>query len=94
LLDDDYRKTLVQTRFDADKRKKLYAEFAGVTSDTRKWSLLHPFDDLTGQQMTDVIDLCKVAKQSGLGQLDNKGRTLILAAGATEFFKGPLEAGK
>ena len=87
LLDKDAKKSLLQDRFPVARRKQLYAQFAETTGDKREWSLLHPFDDLTGQMMVDVVDYCKLAKSDGLGSLDREQRSLILRAGAVDLFE-------
>ncbi len=94
LLDKDAKKLILDSRLPCDQRKRLFKDYAETTGDKREWSLLHPFDDLTSNAMTEAIKACKAAKANGLGSLDKEARLLILSAGATDFFKKLLESGK
>jgi hypothetical protein len=78
--------TAMQARLPWAERKKLYEQFTKATGQTEKWSLLVPFDDLTGEEMKAVVAAAEKAKASGLGAVTATDRALILRAGALDFF--------
>ena len=86
LLDPEFKKTLL-LRLPWDERMTLFERYARLTKDARRWSLLHPFDELTGDEMRSAIAAIERADRDGLGALDRGQRTLVLRAGATAFFR-------
>jgi len=86
LHDDPKFLASMKSRLPWAERKKLYDQFTKATGQTEKWSLLHPFDDLTGEEMRSVVAAAEKAKSSGLGAVTASERALILRAGALDFF--------
>lgn len=85
LLDAKFR-TSMKGRLPWAERKKLYEQFSKATDIKEKWSLLHPFDDLTGEEMKAAVVGAEKAKARGLGAVSVTERALILRAGAIDFF--------
>lgn len=92
LLDPKFRAAM-RARLPWEERKKLFGEFAAATG-VSGWTLLHPFDHLTGEEMRQAVAAARQAKESGLGSLAASERALILRAGAVEFFETLLKARK
>lgn len=85
LLDAKFRASM-KARLPWADRKKLYDQFTKATGQTEKWSLLVPFDDLTGDEMRAAVAAAEKAKASGLGTVTAADRALILGGGAIDFF--------
>jgi hypothetical protein len=76
------------------QRQKLYADFAKKTGDKVGWSLTHPFDELSEAEMTRLLDVLDRVERNGLGGVDKAERSLILRAGAIDYFRSRLSAGR
>jgi len=72
-------------------RKTLLAKFAAITGGKEEWSLLHPFDELNGNQMNAVIGLAEKAKVDGLKSLKVDERRILLVAGGVDFVEHILK---
>jgi hypothetical protein len=85
LLDAKFRAAM-KARLPWTERKKLYDQFVRTTGQKEQWSLLVPFDDLTGVEMKAAVAAAEQAKAKGLGAVTAADRALILRAGAIDFF--------
>ena len=93
LLDPDFKKRFL-LRPDWQERSRLFGDFARLTGSKESWSLLVPFDDLTGDEMNAAIKAVTSASATGLGSLTSEQRALLLKAGALEFFETCCLCGK
>lgn len=75
-----------------DVRKAHYAQFQALTGVKGGWSLLHPFDDLTGPEMKDALAGAEKLKGSGLRALTPGERRVLLAAGAADAVEDAFNA--
>ena len=73
-----------------DVRVTMYAAFSKLTGDSRPWSLLHPFDDLDESEMKAAIATVRQGNERGLASLSDAQRTLLLTAGAIDWFERQL----
>lgn len=93
LKDREFRTRLL-ARAPWERRQKLFGDFAKKTGDTAGWSLTHPFDDLSEAEMTRLLTVLDRVERNGLGGVDKGERSLILRAGATDYFHSRLSAGR
>lgn len=94
LLLEDELYTKLHASFPWDERKSMYGKFQALTGVKGEWSLLQPFDDLTGPQMTAALAAAEKLKSSGLRALTPDERLVLLAAGAVDAVEEALGAAK
>lgn len=63
-----------------------------LTGAKGEWSLLQPFDDLTGPEMNAAISAADKLKTSGLRSLTPDERLVLYAAGAVDAVEDALAA--
>jgi hypothetical protein len=90
LASDSVFRATMQERPAWAERKKLYDRFTRATGQTEKWSLLVPFDDLSGAEMKAAVAAAESAKANGLRAATAADRALLLRAGALDFFESLL----
>jgi hypothetical protein len=93
LKDREFRTRLL-ARTPWERRQKLFADFAKRTGEKVGWSLTHPFDDLSEAEMTRLLNVLDRVERNGLGGVDKAERSLILRAGAADYFRSRLTAGR
>lgn len=84
LLDMEFRAEL-RARLPWKERKELYAKFAETAGLKEKWSLLVPFDELSGREMKEAVAAVQKADKDGLRALAGDERRLLLRAGALRY---------
>jgi hypothetical protein len=91
VLGDEGVRGRLKARLPSEQRRNLYAEFAKLTNDARRWPLTHPFDDLSGEEMQAMVAAASTCQAKGLGALAREDRHRLLVAGALDFFEKYLQ---
>ncbi|HEY7158572.1 MAG TPA: hypothetical protein VH575_31805 [Gemmataceae bacterium] len=86
-LKDDGMREILRGRAPWPARKKYYEAFQRLTGDRRPWSLQHPFDDRSEEQMRSSIEAAHVARKMGLRGLTAEQRRLLLLIEQFTFFE-------
>lgn len=81
---------LLPKRYPIEKRMKLYSEFSRVVGTETKWSLMVGFDQLSADEMDEMMLATDQLSRGGLGSLTKRQRQLLLKAEAHELFKREL----
>jgi len=90
LLLDNELYTKLHATLPWQERKTQYERFQMLTGVKGAWSLLQPFDDLTGPDMAAAIAAAEKLKTSGLRALTSDERTDLLAGGAVDAVEDAL----
>ncbi len=90
LGDPSFRQRL-QERLPWQTRKQLFDKFAQITGLDEPWSLIHPFDELSGEDMNKVTAYALKVKQGQLANLNDDQRKLLINLRAYDFMEQALE---
>ncbi len=81
-------------RLSAADRKKKHGELMEVLKQKEKWTLAVPFDDLSATEMAKAVETARKAEKAGVQALTKEERTLLLRAGARDYFQRKLSDAK